>query len=189
MEYLAIPTAAHICGSVYNFRQERILSCFRIFSPIGIFDVSHVSVGKKFRLDFHKAYTVFPRIIAGGDYFLFRPERALRLFEGGRLFQILLTRSRALNIFPLNKKIITSNKTELGLFKHSKFSSWLIFIAWIVTDPFCWITLHFNPGLQLDREGWGHYLREAIILNIYGSREAINRGTAIIRGNKVPKQL
>ena len=42
-------------------------------------------------------YTVFSRIIAGGDYLFFLTKR-------GRLFQILLTRSRALNIlfyFPL----------------------------------------------------------------------------------------
>ena len=41
--------------------------------------------------------TVFPRIIAGGDYLFFRTKRK-RLFEGRRLFQILLTGSRALNI-------------------------------------------------------------------------------------------
>ena len=32
------------------------------------------------------AYTVFPRIIAGDDYFFFRTERG-RLFEGRRLFE------------------------------------------------------------------------------------------------------
>ena len=40
------------------------------------------------------------------------------------------------------------------------------------------------------RRGWGDYSRKAIILNILVkggdySREAINRGTAIIRGNTV----
>ena len=174
MEYLAIPTAAHICGSVYNFS---------IFSPIGIFDVSHVSVGKKFRLDSHNAYAVFPRIIAGGDYLFFRPKRA------GRLFQILLNRSRALNIFPFNKKIITSNKTEHGLFKRSKFSSLINFHCvnrhWsVLLDQ-----VALQPRTSTWQKGWGDYLREAIILNISGSREAINRGTAIIRGNKVPKQF
>ena len=54
----------------------------------------------------------FSRIIAGGDYFFFRTKRG-RLFEGRRLFQIVVTGSRALNIFflimPLNQKLITSN--------------------------------------------------------------------------------
>ena len=36
-------------------------------------------------------FTVFPRIITGGDYFYFRTKR-------GRLFQIFLTGGRALNI-------------------------------------------------------------------------------------------
>ena len=81
---------------------------------------------------------------------------------------------------------------------------WLIFIAWIVIDQLCWITLHFN--FQLDREGikgredserrggGGDYSREAIILNISVkerggdySREAINQRTAIIRGNTVTR--
>ena len=41
--------------------------------------------------------TVFPRIIAGSDYFFFRTKRG-RLFEGRRLFEIFLTEGRALNI-------------------------------------------------------------------------------------------
>ena len=54
----------------------------------------------------------FSRVIAGGDYFFFRTKRG-RLFEGRRLFQIVVTGSRALNIFflimPLNQELITSN--------------------------------------------------------------------------------
>ena len=73
-------------GSVYN---DPLLTS-RFFHQLGFLTL----VGEKFRLDFPKAYTVFPRIIAGGDYFFSRPKRG-RLFEGGRLFQILLTRSRA----------------------------------------------------------------------------------------------
>ena len=43
--------------------------------------------------------TVIPRIIAGGDYyFLLLSTKRSRLFEGARLFQILLTGGRALNI-------------------------------------------------------------------------------------------
>ena len=74
--------------------------------------------------------TVFPRIIAGGDYFFFRTKRG-RLFEGRRLFQILLTGSRALNVFcfimPLNKKNLHIKLTEHGFFKCSKFSSLINF--------------------------------------------------------------
>ena len=59
--------------------------------------------------------TVFPRIIAGGDYFFFRTKRG-QLFEGTRLLQILLTGSRALNvlcfIMPLNQKIFISNSAN-----------------------------------------------------------------------------
>ena len=40
--------------------------------------------------------TVFPRIIAGGDYFFFASKGAI--IRGKRLFQILLTGSRDLNI-------------------------------------------------------------------------------------------
>ena len=61
-------------------------------------------------------YTVFPRIIAGGDYFFFRIKRG-RLFEGRRLFRILFTGSRALNIlfyYPIKSNNITSNKLNMG---------------------------------------------------------------------------
>ena len=75
--------------------------------------------------------TVFPRIIARGDYFFFRPKRG-RLFEGRWLFegvdyfQILFTGSRALNIlfyFPIKSKNNHIKETEHGLFKCSKFGS------------------------------------------------------------------
>ena len=39
----------------------------------------------------------FPRIIAGGDYFFFRTKKGA-VIRGRRLFKILFTRSRALNI-------------------------------------------------------------------------------------------
>ena len=58
---------------------------------------------------------------------------------------------------------------------------WVIFRAWIVTDQFCWISLHFNLTRRDKRKrrkregrGRGDYLREAI-----------NRGMAIIWGNTV----
>ena len=75
--------------------------------------------------------TVFPRIIARGDYFFFRPKRGRLfegrwLFEGGDYFQILFTGSRALNIlfyFPIKSKNNHIKETEHGLFKCSKFGS------------------------------------------------------------------
>ena len=59
---------------------------------------------------------------------------------------------------------------------------WLIFIAWIVTDQICWITLHLHLTGRWQKEekmargvgGGGDY-----------SRKAINRGKAIIWGNTV----
>ena len=98
--------------------------------------------------------TVFPRIIAGGDYFFFRTKRG-RLFEGRRLFQILLTGSRAQKVFcfiiPLNKKKYShqTRLTERGFFKCSKFSSLINFHSFnrhlsVLLD---------HLALTLDREG------------------------------------
>ena len=97
--------------------------------------------------------TVFPRIIAGGDYFFFRTKRG-QLFEGRRLLQILLTGSRALNvlcfIMPLNKKYSYQTRlTEHGFFKCSKFSSLINFHT---------LNRHLSVlldhlALTLDREG------------------------------------
>ena len=46
--------------------------------------------------------TVFPQIIAGGDFFFFAPKGAIirgkAIIQGGRLFQIFLTGGPALNI-------------------------------------------------------------------------------------------
>ena len=49
-------------------------------------------------LEMKTEITLFPRIIARGDYFLFRAKRG-RLFEGRRLFPILFPGSRALKIY------------------------------------------------------------------------------------------
>ena len=60
----------------------------------------------------------FSRIIAGGDYFFFRTKRG-RSFEGRRLFQIVVTGSRALNIYFFNyaikSKINHIKLTERGM--------------------------------------------------------------------------
>ena len=55
---------------------------------------------------------------AGGDYLFFYIKRG-QLFEGRRLFQILLMSLEVVPeifsfIFPLNQKIITSNKLNIG---------------------------------------------------------------------------
>ena len=70
------------------------------------------------RLLHRSPLTVFPRIIARGDYFFFRIERG-RLLESRRLFQIFLKGGRALNIYfiiPLNQKPNhIKNKPNMGL--------------------------------------------------------------------------
>lgn len=64
--------------------------------------------------------------------------------------------------------------------------------AWIATNHFCWIRLHFNERKKRWREGWGGQLfEEAIMLNTsfwgvdYLRSEVINRGIAIIWGDRV----
>ena len=55
--------------------------------------------------------TVFPRIIAGDDYFFFRTKKS-QLFKGRQLFKILLAHRKLCPkyfIFPFNQKMITSN--------------------------------------------------------------------------------
>ena len=100
------------------------------------------------------------------------------IIQWSRLFQlILLTGSHALNIlfyYPIKQKIITSNKTEHGLFKRSKFGSLINFRS---LDSL-WSVLLDQIPLQLDRKvikerengekdvGRVDYSREVIILNI-----------------------
>ena len=55
--------------------------------------------------------TVFPRIIAGGDDYFF-PSKRSRLFEGAIISNIAHWRSCF--IIPLNRKLITSNKQNMG---------------------------------------------------------------------------
>ena len=102
--------------------------------------------------------SVFPRMIAGDYYyyFFFHTKRG-RLFEGRRLFKgddyfkycsLEVVPKIFCFIISSNQKIITSNKLNIlwANFKCSKINMvpWLIFRAWIVTDQFCWIKLHFN---------------------------------------------
>ena len=99
-----------------------------------------------FRSVYYLWYTVFPWIIAGGNYFLF-PHQKGAIIRWSRLFQILLTGSRALNIlfyYPIKQKTITSNKLNMGILSVSNLVPWLIFGAWVVFDWFCWIRFHFN---------------------------------------------
>ena len=68
---------------------------------------------------------VFPRIIAGGDYFSFRTKRG-RLFKGGDNSRVAIISNIAhwksclkyyiilFIIFPLNQKIITPDKLNMG---------------------------------------------------------------------------
>jgi len=63
----------------------------------GVFNKYLLAKTQSFSIRFHKEIDgeiVPARIIAGGDYFFFRTKRG-RLFEGRRLFQILLTGSKS----------------------------------------------------------------------------------------------
>ena len=93
------------------------------------------------------------------------------------------------------KKKISLNKLDMVFLSVPNLIPWLIYRAWIVTDHLCWITLYFDregtKGRWQEEWGGGYYSREAIILNISMkggdySRQAIDRGTAIISGNTVP---
>ena len=69
------------------------------------------------------------------------------IIRGRWLFQILLTGSRVLNIlfyYPINQKIITSNKLKMGFLSVPNLVPWLILRARNVTDEFCWIRFHLN---------------------------------------------
>ena len=83
--------------------------------------------------------TVFPRTIAGGKYFLFRTKRG-RLFEEGDCLREALFSNIAhwkscpkyfVLFSPLNQKLITSNKINMGFLSVPTLVPWLIFIAWI----------------------------------------------------------
>ena len=96
--------------------------------------------------------TVFPRIIAGGNYFFFRSKRG-RLLDGGdylKYCSLEVVPSIFCYIFLLDQKIITLNILmgswlNMGFFQSiQSLVPWLIYRAWIVTDQFCWVSLHFN---------------------------------------------
>ena len=155
-----------------------------------------------------KWHTVFPWIIPGGDYFFFRIKRGKGgwLFEGRRLFQLLLTGRRAQNIYiyihifliPLNQAIITSNKLNMGFLSVPNWVPGLIFGAWIITHQFCWIRFHFNFTRRVQKKekmtrGWGGGGRLLFeggeYFKYFHQRGAINRGTAILQGNTVVSSL
>ena len=72
------------------------------------------------------------------------------IFRGRRLFQILLTGGRALNIlfyFPIKWKNNHIKYTRLGLLSVPSLVPWKIFRDWIV------IVLLDHTAIQLDREG------------------------------------
>ena len=85
-----------------------------------------------------------------GWLFLFSHQKWV-IIQWSWLFQILLTGSHAPNIlfyYPIKQKIITSNKTEHGLFKRSKFGSLINFRS---LDRL-WSVLLDQIPLQLDRK-------------------------------------
>ena len=133
------------------------------------------------------------RISSNNNYYFWHKKGTI--FRGRLLFQILLTGGRALNIlfyFPIKWKIITSNKLDLGFLSVPSLVPWKIFRDWIV------IVLPDHTAIQIDREGikgredgerdGGRLFKIIPSKRRDYSREAINRGRAIIRGNTVFKQ-
>ena len=86
--------------------------------------------------------------------------RGKAIIRGRRLFQILFTGSRALNIlfyFPIKSKNNHIKETEYGLISVPNLVPWLISIVnilGVVTDQLCWIKLHFSLILQIYRYGY-----------------------------------
>ena len=83
---------------------------------------------------------MFPRIIAGGDYFFFRTKRG-RFFAGSDYFKYCSVEVVPLIfcfIFPLNQKIITSNKLNMGFLSVPNLVGSLInFHSLNLHDQFC----------------------------------------------------
>ena len=88
--------------------------------------------------------TVFPRILAGGNYFFFRTKRG-RLLDGGDYCSLEVVPSILCYIFLLNNHV---KYTEHGLFKYSKFISLINFQSLNRH----WSVLLSLIALQLDRE-------------------------------------
>ena len=113
-----------------------------------------------------------------------------RLYEGSEIISNIAHWKSCPKYFVLFshwiKKIITSNKLNMGFLSVPNSVPWLIFIAWIVTDQFYWITLHLHLTERGKRKRrWREETgREAIILNTSVKGGAINRGTAIINSRK-----
>ena len=132
-------------------------------------------------------HTVFPRIIARGDYFFFGAKRGRlfagrRIFEGGDRFKycsLEVVPYIFCFIFPLNQKIITSIKLNmLGLFKCSLVNFHSLNRHWSVLLDHIALQLYRGDKGRIDGER-GDYFK------YFRQWRAINWGTAIIRGNTV----
>ena len=126
------------------------------------------------------------------------------LFEGRRLFQLLLTGRRAQSIYiyifliPLNQAIIISNKLNMGFSSVSNWVPGLIFGAWIITHQFCWIRFHFNFTRRVQKKekmtrgvgGGGRLLFEGgDYFKYFHQRGAIIRGRRLIEGRLFFKEI
>ena len=126
------------------------------------------------------------------------------LFEGRRLFQLLLTGRRAQNIYiyiyfiPLNQAIITSNKLNMGFSSVPNWVPGLIFGAWIITHQFCWIRFHFNFTRRVQKKekmtrgvGGGRLLlfEGGDYFKYFHQSGAIIRGRRLIEGRLFFKKI
>ena len=134
----------------FSYEQITILECFSMFSQ-----PQNASFYRpKWQINFPTfSYTVFPRVITGGDYWLFASKESDYSLEGNNiilrrwLFQIFLTGSSALNIllyFPIKSKKLSLQINWTWAFSVPNLVPSLIFSAWTITDQFCWIRFHFN---------------------------------------------
>ena len=121
--------------------------------------------------------------------------RGKAIIRGRRLFPILLTGSRALKMcfFFIFKKIITSNKLNMGFSSVPNLVPWLVFRAWMVTDLAGSGTVSpWQGGHKRERrhgkrgeEGWlfegGDYSK------YFRQRGAIIRGNTVTRNSSLSK--
>ena len=123
-----------------------------------------------------------------------------RAIRGKRLFQILLTGSRTLNIlfyYPIKSKYNHIKYTEHGLYKCSKFGPWLSFnvstVSWIselessqiifaTSDSTCYSRWQFLTWQGENKRKGGRRL-----FQIFRHREAIIRGRRLMEGRILEK--
>ena len=125
------------------------------------------------------------------------------IIRGGQIFQIIISHWKSspnyfVSLSHWIKKIITSNKLNMGFLSVPNLVPWLIFRAWIITD----IVLLDKISLQLDREvikerqdgervggGGGQLLKGGHYFKYFHQRGAIIWGRRLIEGRLLFKEI